>query len=71
MKKTEKYAHLQNEPYVKYLQNQCKRYQDILKKKNKKIRSLKSEICKRKRQILGKLDDLKEEVKDIMHTGDL
>jgi hypothetical protein len=71
VKKTEKYAYLQNEPYVKYLQNKCKRYQGILKKKNKKINDLKSEICKRKRQILENVEELKESIKDIMHTGDL
>lgn len=71
MKYEEKYAHLQNEPYVKYLQNKCKRYQGILKKKNKKIRNLKSEIYKRKRQILENIEELKESIKDIMYTGDL
>lgn len=68
MKMTERYSHLQDEPYVKYLQNQCARYGKALAEKNRIIREMKRDITKRKRQILTNIDELKEEIKDIMYV---
>lgn len=51
--------------------NEIDRLKEKLQLERNKNKELKRKIREMKRQILGKLDDLKEEIKDIMYTGDL
>lgn len=69
------FSYLKDEQLIRYyktrirnLERQVERYKDKLKAERKKNQELRSDITLRKREILAKLDEYKEDIKDIMYV---
>ena len=66
-----KYRDMDNHPYVKYLKRKIDIKDDVIRREKKKRQAMKTEIIKMRREILSKVGQLENAVKDIMYVRDI
>ena len=66
-----KYRDMANHPYVKYLKRKIDIKDEVIARQKKKLQAMKSEIIKMRREIISKVGQLENAVKDIMYVNDI
>ena len=66
-----KYRDMYNHPYVKYLKRKIDIKDDVIQREKKKRQAMKTEIIRMRRELLSKVGQLENAVKDIMYVKDI